>query len=162
MQVETYRHQTTDCNMIFNALLVEHCRFWCKPRLSILQVNVATKAAIWGICGFLRPVSIATHSSSWVLLPTYPPCHTTITPHPPHPPANYRLLTAGMDTESTHSGYSYHSSRSGRSNRHGYVSSPAASSSDCASVYFFLPRYAPRLSQQQLSQQQLSLLHFMS
>lgn len=33
-----------------------------------------------------------------------------------------------MDTESTHSGYSYHSSRSGRSNRHGYVFRPSDSS----------------------------------
>ena len=38
--------------------------------------------------GFLRPVSIATHSSSWVLLPTYPLHHTTNLSSSPWPIAS--------------------------------------------------------------------------
>ena len=47
-------------------------------------------------CGFLRPVSIATHSSSRVLLPTSPVCHTTKpSPHPLWPIAASELRWNG-------------------------------------------------------------------
>lgn len=45
--------------------------------------------------GFLRPVSIATHSSSWELLPTYPFCHTTNLSSSPWPIAGSELRWNG-------------------------------------------------------------------
>ena len=54
---------------------------WLQKRLSGVAVSRR---------GFQRLVSIATHSSSWALLPTHPfCCHTASLSSPPTPPANH-------------------------------------------------------------------------